>query len=82
MLCATVRLDLSEPLPASQEVFMASKWFHNRDSQAMVGPYTAKKFKQMAASGHILPSDTVRREGADAMVVARRVKGLFPPQVV
>jgi len=58
---------------------MASKWFYKRDNQMMLGPFTAKKLKEMAASGQILPTDTVRRDGAEMMVTARRVKGLFPP---
>ena len=45
----------------------------------MAGPFTAKELKEMASSGQILPTDTVRREGAEMMVAARRVKGLFPP---
>jgi hypothetical protein len=59
---------------------MASKWFHQRERQPMLGPFSAKKLKQMASSGQILPTDTVRREGAETMMAARRVKGLFPPQ--
>jgi len=59
---------------------MASKWFHKRDGQKMTGPFKAETLKQMAASGQILPTDTIRRVGADAMVLARRVKNLFPPQ--
>jgi hypothetical protein len=59
---------------------MASKWFHQRDRQPILGPFSAKKLKAMAASGQILPTDSVQREGGEAMVTARRVKGLFPPQ--
>jgi hypothetical protein len=57
---------------------MASKWFHQRDRQPMLGPFSAKKLKAMAASGQILPTDSVRREGGTMMVTAGRVKGLFP----
>jgi hypothetical protein len=57
---------------------MASRWFHKRDRQPMHGPFTAKKLKEMASSGQILPTDSVRREGTDTMITAQRVKGLFP----
>jgi len=57
---------------------MDSKWFHKRDAQLMFGPYTAKEFKELAASGLMLPADTVRREGSDKVVAAPRVKALFP----
>jgi hypothetical protein len=60
---------------------MASKWFHQRDRQPIHGPFTAKRLKEMAASGQILPTDMVRREGSDAMVTAQRVKGLFPSHI-
>jgi len=58
---------------------MAFKWFHQRYGQPLQGPFTAMQLKEMAASGQILPTDIVRREGAEMMVTARRVKGLFPP---
>lgn len=60
---------------------MATKWFHKRDGQAIHGPFTAKKLKEMASSGQILPTDTVRRESAEKLIAASRVKGLFPPHL-
>jgi hypothetical protein len=59
---------------------MASKWFHQRERQPIHGPFTAKRLKAMAASGQILPTDSVQRQGGTMMVTARRVKRLFPPQ--
>ena len=60
---------------------MASRWFYTHDGQPRLGPFTAKKLKEMAASGQILPTDAVRREGKDKSVTANRVKGLFAPAV-
>ena len=60
---------------------MASMWFYKRDGKLMVGPFSAKKLKQMAASGQILPTDKVRKVGKDKTVTASRVKGLFAPSV-
>jgi hypothetical protein len=58
-------------------------WFYKRDGKLMLGPFSAKKLKEMASTGQILPTDTVRRDGAGMMMVAaRRVKGLFPPHTV
>ena len=54
---------------------MPTKWFYKRDDQSIQGPFTAKKLKEMASSGQILPTDTVRRETAEKMITARRVKG-------
>jgi hypothetical protein len=62
---------------------VASMWFYKRDGKLMIGPFTSEKLKEMAATGQILPTDTVRRDGAGMMMVAaRRVKGLFPLQTV
>ena len=60
---------------------MASRWFYKRKGRPAVGPFTVKKLKELASSGQVLPTDSVRREGATVMVPARGVKGLFPTRV-
>lgn len=68
----TLRLDI-------REFSMPGKWFYKRDGGEMLGPYTSPQFKQLAATGQLLPTDRVRKQGMVKTVVARRVKGLFAP---
>ena len=58
---------------------MASTWLSTRDGRTMEGPWTSKELKRLAATGQLLPSDSVRRVGAGKLMLARRVKGLFVP---
>jgi hypothetical protein len=44
-----------------------------------IGPLSPEQFRAMAAKGQILPSDCVRRGVEGTWVLARQVKGLFPP---
>lgn len=56
---------------------MATGWFFSRDGQTMHGPCSSKQLKRLATTGQLLPSDRVRRVGAEKTIVAGRVKGLF-----
>jgi hypothetical protein len=56
---------------------MADQWFVQRDGKKF-GPFSAEKAKQLAASGAILPTDLIQKQGMDKWVPARAVKGLFP----
>ena len=55
------------------------RWYFTRDGKQVQGPFTDTRLKQLAASGHLLPTDRVHRLGMDKAVRARRIKGLFAP---
>ncbi|MEO6809562.1 MAG: DUF4339 domain-containing protein [Isosphaeraceae bacterium] len=56
---------------------MANQWFIWRDGQG-TGPMSTEKLKQIAASGTLLPTDLIQKEGDERRVRASAVKGLFP----
>lgn len=60
---------------------MAYRWFYlhgtTLNGAARNGPYSCRELADLAASGQILPTDTVWKEGIDKGVLARRVKYLF-----
>ena len=58
---------------------MATQWFYSPDGQKMLGPRTALEMKHLASAGEILPTYRVRRKNRVKTVLARNVKGLFPP---
>jgi hypothetical protein len=58
---------------------MPRKWFYTRDRHEMIGPFTAKELKRLAANGELLPTDRVNKTGMQRTVLASRVKGLFAP---
>jgi hypothetical protein len=57
---------------------MPSHWFYWRDGDTTWGPFTSQQMKQLAATGELLPTDRVRRQGKEKAVRASRIKGLFP----
>jgi hypothetical protein len=57
---------------------MADRWYYAHDEHKM-GPFSGQQLKDLADSGQILTTDTVWKEGAATGVLARKVKGLFPP---
>jgi hypothetical protein len=57
---------------------MADRWYYGYDEKKF-GPLSARLLRYLAASGQLLPSDTVWKEGIEKGVLARDVKNLFPP---
>jgi hypothetical protein len=59
---------------------LAIGWYYGHDENK-VGPFSVQQLKDLAASGAIMPTDTVWKDGVDAGVVANRVRYLFasPP---
>jgi len=60
---------------------MVSKWYLIRDGTAKYGPYDDEQLKEFAASGRIMPTDMLWKEGTDQWISAASVSGLFigPP---
>jgi hypothetical protein len=60
---------------------MSTQWFFAKDGSKgkMHGPVTARELKRLAATGELLPTDRVKRDGREKSVSAGRVKGLFGP---
>lgn len=56
---------------------MAGGWYYAHEEQAKLGPYSGERLKELAASGAILPTDTVWKAGVDDGVPAQLVKNLF-----
>jgi hypothetical protein len=56
---------------------MTDLWFYAHDDNK-IGPCSAQQLKELAASGRILPTDTVWKEGVERGVPARKVRHLFP----
>ncbi len=55
---------------------MADRWFYVH-GETRHGPYSGCELAGLAASGDILPTDMVWKEGIDRGVLARKVKHLF-----
>lgn len=60
---------------------MASAWKYSRDGHQK-GPVSTAQLKQSAASGELLSTDLIWKEGMEEWVPARRLKGLFAPAAV
>jgi hypothetical protein len=58
---------------------MADEWYYTKQGQQQ-GPVSAGQLKQLAASGGLMPTDLVWKEGMANWVPARQTRGLFPPQ--
>jgi hypothetical protein len=56
---------------------MGPQWYYGRGSD-ITGPVSGHELADLAASGKVLPSDTVWREGRESGVPAAKVKNLFP----
>jgi hypothetical protein len=57
---------------------MADQWYYWHDA-AILGPFTGKELFDLAASGNILTTDTVWKDGVEAGVQASQVNHLFVP---
>jgi hypothetical protein len=62
-----------------EEFPVSKQWFYTREGQEMLGPCTSRELKQLASSGQLLPTDSVREGGMEKAVTARRIRGLFAP---
>jgi hypothetical protein len=56
---------------------MASEWFYTLNGEQSPTPATSEQLRQFAASGQLLPTDMVWREGMPNWVPASSIKGLF-----
>ena len=56
---------------------MAQQWYYVKDGQRQ-GPVTVETLKELAASGQLVPSDLVWKEGMSQWAEAHKVKGLYP----
>lgn len=56
---------------------MPGGWYYAHKEQAKLGPFSGEKLKELAASGAILPMDTVWKAGVNEGVPAHLVKNLF-----
>lgn len=54
-----------------------TQWYYSRDNKQKLGPFSAARLKELAASGELLPSDMVMREGSRKWAAAASIKGLF-----
>jgi hypothetical protein len=57
---------------------MGRRYYYSHD-EIMLGPYSARELRQLAAAGEIRPTDTVWKEGIERGVQADRLRTLFPP---
>jgi hypothetical protein len=58
-----------------------TRWFWTGNDGEKHGPFTPLEFKDLAASGQLLPTDWVKKDGMTKSVKATRIKGLFAPAV-
>jgi len=61
---------------AFPEAPMHNKWFYIHDGE-IFGPTTSEHLKQLAASGHLQPTDEVWKDGMTKRLPASQVKGLY-----
>jgi hypothetical protein len=57
---------------------MASKWYFTRNGRDRLGPFTSKQLRQLAATGQLVPTDMVLKEGNSRWVEAGSIPKLFP----
>jgi NAD-dependent dihydropyrimidine dehydrogenase PreA subunit len=55
-----------------------SRYYYSRSGK-VGGPISSKELRTFAARGGLAPTDLVRRAGEDRWVVAKKIRGLFPP---
>jgi GYF domain 2 len=63
-----------------ERISMIDAWYYSQ-TDTKVGPYSGRQLKELAASGQILPTDSIWKEGIEKAVYARNVKNLFLPGV-
>src|SRR6266404_7689601 len=56
---------------------MSDEYYYSQAGQRC-GPVPGEQLKQLAASGHLQPTDLIWKEGMSGWVAAAKVKGLFP----
>jgi hypothetical protein len=56
---------------------MAIEYFYTQNGQAAPTPVSAEQLRQLAASGQLLPTDMIWKEGMPLWVPASSLKGLF-----
>jgi hypothetical protein len=56
---------------------MATIWYYAHDENTF-GPFSSRQLKELAATGAILISDTIWKQGIARGILACRVKNLFP----
>ena len=55
---------------------MADQWYYANDQQKL-GPFSSGQLKELAATGQLVPTHTVWKEGVEKGVLAAKVKNLF-----
>jgi hypothetical protein len=58
---------------------VADRWYYSHDLKK-IGPCSGQRMRELAASGGIVPTDVVWKEGVEKGVTASKVKNLFAPQ--
>lgn len=56
---------------------MADEWYFMKNGRK-IGPLSSKSIVDLAASGKLLPTDSIQKKGATTWQEASAVKGLFP----
>jgi len=56
---------------------MADQWYYWHDADVL-GPFSGKQLFDLAATGGIVPTDTIWKEGVEGGIQASRVQHLFP----
>jgi outer membrane biosynthesis protein TonB len=56
---------------------MADLWYYAHGPDK-TGPFSGRQLKELAASGRIVPGDTIWKDGIERGVPASKVKNLFP----
>ena len=56
---------------------MATRWYFSQERFDQFGPFSTLELRQLAATGRLLRTDRVLKEGMAQRVPAGRVKGLF-----
>jgi hypothetical protein len=66
--------------PPSGEDSMTNQWFYGRGANVS-GPVSSQELIDLAASGDVVPTDTIWRDNIEAGVPAAKVKNLFSPAI-
>ena len=58
---------------------MVSQWYYLRVGGNPNGPFSARKIRQLASAGQLLPDDRLCLDGNPKVVRAGNIEGLSPP---
>src|SRR5689334_14264329 len=58
------------------EAHMAGRWYYAHDDNKF-GPFSGRELRDLIDAGHLLPTDTVWKDGIDKRVFTNRVRYLF-----